>query len=116
MFRCIRADPLRKGNLNIAKHSLDLSHTDFARGYSNSTSREGGGGERARARSALSLLDFRLHIRSHAHRDENMWARIDIRLSELRSSRLVILSGEKEENGVESGSLHFKLIADLFLE
>lgn len=39
--------PLRKGNLNIAKHSLDLSHTDFAREYSNSTSRGGGdGGER----------------------------------------------------------------------
>lgn len=28
--------PLRKEDLNIAKHSLDLSH-DFARGYSNNT-------------------------------------------------------------------------------
>lgn len=94
--------PLRKGDLNIAKHSLDLSHTDFARGYSNSTSREGGGGERAHAGFyRYSISD---HIRSHAQQDENVWARIDIRLSKLHSNRLVILS-EKEEDRVESFSL-----------
>lgn len=52
--------PLRKEDLNIAKHSLDLSH-DFARGYSNNTSR----GWKC-VRWILSLFDLRLRPISRA--------------------------------------------------
>jgi len=106
--------PLRKGVLNIAKHSLDLSHTNFARGYSNSMP----WGWRTRP---LGFIVTRFQIaldHTHAEMRIHIWARIDIKLSELYSSCWVILSGEKEEDRAQSSfrSLYIKLIADLFLK